>query len=244
MYLQIECVTLRKVKYSDKADILAAWSPQLGRVSLMLNAGAGKESRRRRALTMPLSLIGATVDVRPGKDILTVKEMRAAAVTPTVSSHPLKASIAMFVAEVLTTVLRESGQGDTATWEFIKQSVSGLEALENNISLANYPLWFLYRLCEATGVQPDAATYMPGRLLDLREGVYRVSAPLHSLYLNDADSRFASLFSRITIRHLHKLRLDNMQRHRALETLIGYFGLHHTPLNNLRSLPVLQALFH
>lgn len=242
MYTKIDAVALRTIKYSDRTNILAVWSQQLGRLSLALNAGSGAESRRRRALTMPMSLIEVWVDVRPGRDIHNIRDLRAAAVTPSLAADPVKAAIAMFMAEVLGVTLSESAGEDAATWNFIRPAVTNLDQCRSARALANYPLWFLYGLCVLTGIEPDFASYRPGSVLDLQEGIFRTAAPLHSRYLTPDESRFSTILPRLTVRHLAHVALDSATRQRTMDMLILYFGMHQKNLNNLKTLPILHTL--
>jgi DNA repair protein RecO (recombination protein O) len=243
MYQKVSGVALRTIKYSDKNSILLAWTAELGRVSLLMPAGAGAESRRRRALSMPLSLFEAQVDVRPGRDIMTMRDMRAAAVTPSLSAHPVKITLAMFLAEVLSAVLNENGQADPVMWQFISESVIDLDVADDE-HLANFHLLFLYRLGVLLGIEPDVSTWQPGRVFDLVDGIFRVGAPLHGKYIESTEAQAIIALSRLTPRTASLLKLTHSQRTRLLDGILQYYSLHHAQLGNLRSLDIVRTLCH
>ncbi len=243
MYQKVTGVALRTVKYSDRNSILLAWTAELGRVSLLMPAGSGAESRRRRALTMPMSLFEGQVDVRPDRDIMAVRDMRAAAVTPELSAHPVKATLAMFLAEVLLAVLNENGQADAVMWQFISESVVELDRADDE-HLANFHLLFLYRLGVLLGIEPDVTTWQPGRVFDLVDGIFRNGAPLHGRYIEAGEAQAIIALSRLTPRTASLLKLTREQRTRLLEGILQYYSLHHAQLGNLRSLEIVRAVCH
>ena len=243
MYKHIRAVALRTVRYNDTKAILTAWSAELGRISLLMPATDSRESRRRRALTMPMSLFEGEVDVRPGRDILSVRDMRAAAVTPSLSADFGKATVAMFMAECLDSMLREAAVGDEALWELIRETVTGLDLSTDPAAIANTHLWFLYRLCALTGVEPDSATYRPGRLFDLRSGTFRDSAPGHTDYVEAAQAPFLVALARLTPRTLHLMHLTADARNAALDLILRYCSLHALTPGPLNTLSVLRSLF-
>lgn len=241
MYQKISGVALRTIKYNERNSILSAWTAELGRVSLLMPAGAGAESRRRRALTMPLSLFEGQVDVRPGREIMPVRDMRAAAITPSLSSHPIKITIAMFLAEVLSAVLNEYGQADAAMWQFISESITSLDSADDG-QLANFHLLFLYRLGILLGIEPDVSTWQQGHTFDLVDGIFRAGAPTHGKYIESAEANAIIALSRLTFRTLHLLRLTHDQRTRLLDGILQYYTLHYASLGNLRSLEIVRTL--
>ncbi len=243
MYEKVRGVALRTIKYNERNSILLAWTAELGRVSLLMPAGSGVESRRRRALSMPLSLFDGQVDVRPGRDIFTIRDMRAAVVTPSLSSHPIKTALAMFLAEVLLGVLNENGQSDLPMWQLISESVVELDMADDE-QLANFHLLFLYRLGVLLGIEPDISTWQEGRVFDLVDGIFRTGAPVHGKYIESTEAQAIIALSRLTYRTLSLLRLTHSQRTRLLDGILQYYSLHHASLANLRSLEIVRALCH
>lgn len=243
MFKSIRGVALRTVRYNDRNSILTAWTAELGRTALLMPDGAGRESRRRRALTMPLSLFEGQVDVRPGREIMTVRDMRPLAVTTALSAHPVKAALAMFLAEVLQAVLRDAGQADPVLWRLIHDTVTALDRAPDR-ALANFHLWFLYRLGVVIGIEPDTSTFERGRVFDMADGIFRDSAPGHADYVEAAEARIVVILGRLSERSLPLLRMSSERRSRALDGILRYYTLHHSPLNALHSLPVLRTLLH
>lgn len=238
----IRAVALRTVKYNDSSSILSAWSAELGRISILMPAATSRESRRRRALTMPLSLFEGEADLRPGREIINMRDMRASVIAPTLTSNPVKVTLAMFLADVLESLLRTDAMGDETLYAVIADSVRALDSLRNPRALANFHLWFLYRLTVAMGIEPDVGDYAPHRVFDMRAACYRPSAPAHTDWLTGAESAYPRTVSRMTARTLARWSLTAAQRSQALDLTIKYFALHNLPLTPLRTLPVLRTI--
>ena len=242
MFQTLRCVALRTIKYDDRRSIVTAWSDELGRVSLLVPAGASREARRRRAIMMPLGLFTGEADVRPGRDILSIRDVRPLEITPTLSADPSKAVVVMFLTEVLERLLRATGP-DRALSAFIFDSVRALDSITRPRGVANFPVVFLYRMGHFLGIEPDASDWRPGRLLDLLEGVYRDTPPVHGRYLEAAPSRVAAMLARLDYGRASRLGLPLELRREILKTLIIYYGLHHASLDGLNSLDVAADIF-
>ncbi|MDE6459672.1 MAG: DNA repair protein RecO [Paramuribaculum sp.] len=241
MLQKIHIICLRTVRYSDTANILSAYSLENGRVSFLINDGKGRESSRRRALTQPLSLLECVADVRPGRDISRLSELRALSPLTAIRTNPVKCSLAIFIAEVLTSLLRESNR-DEAVWRYIEQSVLALDEVEA-ARAANFHLWFLYGMGRCLGVSPDASGYYPGMVFDIDGGVFRKSAPLHRNYVSAERSGAVALLERMTLENMHLFRFTREQRGEVLDGILHFLSIHHAPLSGLKSLDVLRALF-
>lgn len=247
MYSQIKAVALRTIRHNDRSSILTAWSPELGRLSLLMPAGNGPEARRRRALTMPLALFECEADLRPGRDLTAVRDVKAwgpdGLPAPDVSSGPLRSSVAMFVAEVLGVVTRE-GDPDPLLWDLIVLTAYRIAASPGR-ELAALPVAFLIRLACVLGIEPDVAQWQPGRGLDLLEGTFRSTRALHDHWLDAGGSRVLVMAVKAWGDYTHLgLRIgDRGIRAQLLDGIVAYYSLHHYRLDKLKSLDVLRAVF-
>lgn len=242
MYTTVHGIALRTVRYNDTSSILTAWTAEHGRLSLLMPAAGSRESRRRRALTMPFSLFCCQVDLRPDRHIFSVRDMRPEVVAADITANPVKATVAIFLADALDSLLRMDALGDPALWALLRNAVTALDRVRRPAAIANFHLWFLYRLGAVMGIEPDVTDYRPGYIFDLVGASYRPSAPGHSHYVEAAEAAMPYVLSRLQPRTLHRLRLTAAQRNRALDTIIQYYTLHNMPLGNLQSLAVLRSM--
>lgn len=246
MYTSLQAVALRTVRHNDRSSILTAWSPVMGRLSLVMPAGNGPESRRRRALTMPLCLFEGEVDVRPGRELHTVRDIRRCDFSKGASdlaSHPVRATVAMFLAEVLSVVTRE-GDADRRLWSLIVET-NGRIATGNGVALSNLPVMFLMRLASCLGIDPDFGEMKSGMGFDMAEGIFRVTRPMHDHWVAPEETRVTAAVWKLAegYRHISLVRLPRSVRRKILNGIIRYYVLHHYPLDRLRSLDILKTVF-
>ncbi|MDE6109596.1 MAG: DNA repair protein RecO C-terminal domain-containing protein [Muribaculaceae bacterium] len=243
MYDTIHCLCLRLVRHDDASSILTAWSAERGRVAVSIPAGAGREAQRRRALAAPLALVEGVVVSRPGREVLRLRDMRPWAVTSSVRSHPVKAAVALFLADVLEGVLRTT-VADEQLSRFLFDAVQLLEGLTRPAAVANFHLWFLRALATFTGIAPDFGSWRPGRVFDMAEAVFRATPPLHGRYLDPEQAAAVHILGRLTPANMGRLRLNRDTRRRLLEGILEYYALHGAlPAGASRSLAVLRTLF-
>lgn len=240
MYQQLHCVALRTIKYSDRHSILSAYSLELGRVSFLVPAGKGREAVRRRALFMPLSLFECVADVRSSRDIFTMREPKVMVALQGLHSHPLKGAMAMFIADLLNAVLRES-QSDNATFSFLYDAITRLDTQSEGI--ANFHLCFLYRLGRYIGIEPDVTTFNDGAVFDMVDGRFRLSPPLHRKFLVADDAKVVARLSRMTFDNMRHYKFNRTQRNDLLDKILEYYTIHYSSLSQLQSLDVLRTLF-
>ena len=148
----------------------------------------------------------------------------------------------MFISEALEHILRESPP-DVMLTDFIFDSVIRLDAMRRAVGVANFPVLFLYKLGLFLGIAPDTGEWAPGRLFDMTEGRYRVSAPTHGRWLDASDSKAVVLLHRMSFAASERIGISRAVRRRMLDGIMEYYGMHHTPLNNLKSLPVVSEIF-
>lgn len=241
MLTPIHCITLSTVRYNDRNNIVAVYSLENGRMSLLVSAGNSREARRRRALMMPMSLLECVADIRPGRDIVNIDDVRQSAVFAELHTNPYKMAVAMFMAEFLGVVLRES-PADSHLFSYVSYALRVLDGADDR-GTANFLPVFLYRLAHFLGIEPDTGTYQAGTVFDMADGIFRSSVPLHGRYLDPRESAWLNIFSRVSWKSMSRLRLNKHGRRRAIAVAMEYYTLHFASLSNLNSPAVLEGLF-
>ncbi len=240
MYQNLQCIILRSLRYNDRHQIVTAYSRQLGRISFLNPSGSGREAVRRRALMMPLSCVDCTADVRPGKELLTIRDVSRLGGYD-FSDNPLKSVTALFIADFLNSTLK-TAQADEALFQYITNSIDGL-GKATGTSLANFHIAFMIGMQFFMGIEPDCTTYRRGCLFDMADGVFRTTAPLHGKYLGREESAFAYQLSRMTQRNMGLFKMSRAQRNRAVDVILEFYSIHLGNLRDLQSLEVVRSLF-
>lgn len=234
----IQIVVIRKIKHSDSHSILRAYSRQLGTVAFAVREGKTAEAGRRRALSMPLTVLECVAVKRQGSELMSMSEPRAIFQSIGIRLHPAKNAIALFMAETLGVVLHDSPP-DVLLFDFLCRAVELLDTLPAH-RVANFHICFLIHLAAMLGIAPDFGDYTRGRVFDLIDGRFRSSAPLHGQFLSTADSAAAALLGRITFANMHLYKYTRAQRNEVLDHILRYYEMHYTAMRTLKSPEVLR----
>ena len=239
MFEPLNCIALRTIKHSDRHSILIAYTRQHGRIALALPAGNSRNAVRLRALSMPLGRFDCIADIRPGRDIYSIRDARP--VSPSPSLAPAKGAISLFMADVLSALLREPEQ-DTNLYDFITHSTEALNSASEK-QCPNIHLCFLLRLQHFLGIEPDWSTYSDGAVFDLNDGIFRSTPPLHGRFLPTTEAAEASRLRRMNFRNARYFIMSRFQRNTVLERLLQYYQIHFPGIGKMHSLTVLRTLF-
>lgn len=240
--MKIRFIALRVTRYNDRQNILTAYSRELGRVSLAVPAGRGREAARLKALSMPLRLVECEADPRAGREIMPLRQAVAVETGGSVWSNPLKQMLAMFLAEVVAVVTREDAAADEGLYDYLEGTVRVLGLMRDD-RLGNFHICFLCHLGRMMGVEPDITTWREGYLLDMRDGQWRQSMPIHGDALTHEESLLAARLSRMTFANQHIYRFNRQERAQTLDLLMRYLSIHLAPLSGVKSLEVLRSMF-
>jgi len=239
MFENLNCIALRTVKYSDSKSILTAFSRQHGRIGLLLPATNTPAAARKRALALPMARFDCTVDIKPGRMLHSMRDMRRAGGIP--SASPVKGALSMFAADMLASLLREP-QTDEQLWNFLEQWIECLAGADAPAT-ANMHICFLVRLMHFMGIEPDWSTYRPGSVFDLNDGIFRAVPPLHRRFLPPSEAAAAFGLRRINHRTARLYAMGRTDRNAILDRLLRYYQIHFPSLGTLNSLSVLRSLF-
>lgn len=238
MATPIHGIALRTVRHNERNDILTLYTAESGRMSVIVSAGTSAASRRRRALTMPLSLVECVVMDRPGRNLNPIRDLRPTLPLPELHTDPRRMSVAMFTAETLWHILPE-GDADKSLWRFLADAVTFLDATPD--SVANFHLALLMGIGHYLGIAPDTASYRPGRIFDMAGGRFLDTPPTaHGHWLEAGDAAALHSLQRITLTNSHLFEMTRAERQRALDLTLQYYSMHYAPLSRLKSLDILR----
>lgn len=242
MILSTRAIVLGKQAYSDSFCIAHLFTEAVGMVSyrIPLNQSSRKsKAGQLRRLINPLSELNLVVEHRDGRTLQEIKEAEYATIRLDILSHPTKLSMAHFLSEVLTHILRET-PGEESLFTYITNSLDILE--HSSEGVANFHLAFLYQLLHHVGIAPRDyySPYAKG-WFDLAESRYMDRAPL-SPSIPPQEAAFLPLFARISYRNMRFFRFSVSERRGILHYLLTYYSLHFSHVGNLSSPDVLAQL--
>jgi DNA repair protein RecO (recombination protein O) len=189
---------------------------------------------------MPLSVIDMEMESRHGKELHRLREVRLCFPPGQLLSNPVKNALALFLAEVLFRVLRET-EPDARLFHFLYHSIHLLENAGEGI--ANFHLVFLLHLLRYMGISPNTDTWQDGSCFDMQNGVFSPSPPLHTYYLDQTESRILAGLFRISYENMALYAFSRRDRVDILQKILTYYRLHLPEFGEIKSLPILQTLF-
>ncbi|WP_294070687.1 DNA repair protein RecO [Proteiniphilum sp. UBA1028] len=225
--------------YNDIYGIVQVFTRDFGRVSYLLPRSYGKKSKLKMSLFFPLSVLDLEVEHLPLRELHRLKEAERQFPLYDLCTNMTKISVAFFLSEFLSRVLRESDHNESA-FDFMKNSVEALEAAEKGV--ANFHLAFMFGLTRFLGIYPNVKWEGKHRFFDLMHGEFVKNMPQHSHYLNGTQSDFLVLLQRMNYSNMHLFRLSRNNRNTIVDYLLEYYRLHIYDFPPLKSIDILREL--
>ncbi|MDU1889209.1 MAG: DNA repair protein RecO [Dysgonomonas sp.] len=240
MFHKTKGLVLSTINYSDKYILAQIFTESFGRVTYMVPKSKGKTSKVPRSLFAPLAILDMDVEHQTSRDIQRIREARADFFSYGISADLAKTSMAFFLSEFLSRVLRDTNDSQLL-FNYLEQSVHILEMADN--SIANYHLVFMLKLSHFMGFYPNLEEYRMNDLFDMINGEFVMYQPLHKHFLNRTDSKALSLLARISYENMHRFVFSRQDRLNIVNKILEYYRLHLYDFPALKSLDVLHELF-
>ena len=232
-------IVLGTSPYNDIYGIAQVFTRDYGRVSYLLPRSHGKKSNLKTSLFFPLSVLNLEVEHLPLRDVHRLREAERQFPLYDLCTNMTKVSLAFFLSEFLSRVLRESDNNEP-TFDFVKNSVETLEAAEKG--LANFHLAFMFGLTRFLGIYPNVEWVGRNCFFDLLQGEFVLNMPMHAHYLNREQSAYLVLLQRMNYGNMHLFRLSRNNRNDIVDYLLEYYRLHMYDFPPLKSIDILREL--
>lgn len=239
MFHKTQGIVLSNVRYNDRYTIAHVFTRDFGKVSYLLPKSRGRKSKLNNMLFSPLAILNLEVEHLPLREIQRLKEAEREALLYEMGTDVTKVSLAFFLSEFLSKVLRET-DGNGFLFDYIKSSIEILE--KSDRGLANFHLSFLLGLTRFMGIYPNLDNYRKEHYFDLLHGEFVKRAPLYNHYLRKQESNYLMLLSRMNFRNMHLYKMSRNDRNAAIDYLLDYYRLHLYDFYSLKSLEVLREI--
>ncbi len=221
-------VALSYIRYRETSIIARVYTEEYGLQSYIVNGVRSAKSKTNKiALYQPLTLLEMVVYYKEDRDLHRISEVKTNFPFQSLPFEVAKASMAMFVTEMLTKTLKEE-TGNPILFKFLMESVLFLEQARTNYE--NFHLAFLLKLTTFLGFGPENAREFENQL---RENSYPF------LPDNDMD-RGLNVLIRSPLGT--PAILSRAQRNELLDALVAYYRIHVDSLGEVKSLPVLREV--
>ena len=215
MLTKTQAIVLHSLKYGETRLIVDMFTRSMGRQSFIVSIPKSTKAKIKKQLFQPLSILELEFDSRPKVQLQKLADVRLALPFSSIPFHAHKLSISLFLAEFLYYALRGE-QENELLFDYVANSLLWLDGQQDRFS--NFHLVFLMRLSRFLGFYPNLDHYQSGDYFDLRESMFQSAPPVHRDFLYD--------------------------RNRLLEVTLKYYRLHLPDFPELKSVSVLQELYH
>ncbi len=237
-----EAIMLSTAKYGDNKLIINTYTRECGRMAFAVTIPA----TRNKASALPYCQPLFQNEIEYTGTSTPTGIHRASRITPghtymTIPFDQAKMSVVMFLAEILTKTLTYSEKNDDM-YDYIATSLRLLD--DRDFKGSNFHIKFLMQLAKYMGFYPANrySEYRPcfdlsrSMFVENKLGVKHLITPPYGLIFSQMlDKDFISC---------EAITLNGNSRSYLLEKVLDYYRYHFETLDNIKSLEVLQQIFH
>jgi len=227
-------ILLKRIPYSETSLVLTVFTLSEGKKSFLFQGAKKKKGN----VLLPLSPIELTYFQRDDSQLAKISETTLLHTFESVPFHPIKSTIVFFEVEVLQSILHE-GVKDEQLFRFI---VHELCWLDGNLSLTNYPVFWLLELTKYLGFFPFKPTNKTP-FFDLVNGHFLGSAPMHTNYKNGIEVELLSEFIGLTKDELLQADIPKKYRKNCLSILTEFYKFHIPNFNLKDSIAIIESIW-
>lgn len=240
MLIQTRGIVLHRSAYTDRYNIVHLYTEEYGRLGLLLSNGHTRRSGQISRALLPLSEVEFIGDMKRGRQLATIKELRLYCPNTNLHLHPAKSSQSIFLSEVLYRILSEEAMPDADLYSFLSQSFAFLDRATEGI--ANFYLCFCYHLLRYLAIEPSITleALQPTLWFDLGEAQFTATPSLSNQAIPPHWCQYLYTFSRINYNNMHAYRYNREQRAIIIDFLLLYYRLHLPSFGAIKSLEVLR----
>lgn len=239
MLIETRAIVLHRTAYSDRYSIVHIYSEQYGRMGLLVSNSRSRKSRPL-ALLSPLAEVDIVGELKQGKSLATVTEVRLYNPNHQIQMNPIKCSQGIFLGELLYRVLTHE-EPDEELYRFLSLSMQILHGIE--MGVANFYLTFTYHLLRYLAIAPSINRQLVANSMwfDLREASYTAMPGIQTQAIPPQYMLALQRFSRITYQNMHLFRYNREDRRIIIDYLLLYYRIHLPPFGPIKSLDVLRG---
>ena len=232
-------VVLNTVKYGDRGLIVQLLTSSHGRQSYMVQGVGSRRAGQKMALFQPMFALEFEGLESSKMQMHRFGEVHTGVVLQSTPFDVKKSTIALFMAEVLHRLVKES-EANEMLFDFVWGSIEALDAATEGV--ANFHLWFLSHLCRLLGFSPGNE-YMPDAWFNIAEGLYTLQEPPREYRISQENALILRDMLECDVRYLSEVGLNRHQRVDFLDALLAYYAYHLDTIHSVQSIRILQEVF-
>jgi len=233
-------IILNQIKYTDSGIVARIYTRKFGRQAFLIRGMRNRKAGKHNILFQPMFILDLEMTYKASREMQTLKEFSVSFTPFDIYSNIKKSCVAIFLGEVLTSVLKEESLHEEL-FDYIEESIIYFENCKEGY--ANFHISFLAGLSSFLGFEPGSRTDSNDSFFDMTNGVFVPIPPVHGNYANEEVSNILAAFFVASYDNAMHIILTGVQRNEVLETLVRYYSLHLPGLKKINSLEVLKEVF-
>ncbi|TBW27837.1 DNA repair protein RecO [Gramella sp. KN1008] len=238
MLTHTQAIVISALKYGEADLIVKAYTLSDGLKTYMLkNVLKSKKGKFRASMFQSLTRLEIIANHRGADRMEYLKDAKVANNYMSIYTHPVKMTMAIFLAEMLKNTIREE-EGNPALFNYLEYSFEFLDTTER---IANFHLVFLLNLTKYLGFQPEQEKNdFP--VFNLLEGVFQ-EIPINDYCIEGKNVDVLKKLLGIDFDALEHIKMNKATRNEFLNMLLLYYELHIEGFHKPKSLSVLKEIF-
>lgn len=235
MTIKTRAMVISSISYGDHSKILRLYTQTSGIKSFIIK-GIHTKKNKIQSLIFPLNQVEIIFEDR-GNELNYLQSIQSHIYYQTISQNPIKATMVMFISEILNAVLKEE-ESNPKMYLFLEKSMISLD--EKMDFYSDFHLWFLLQLSSHLGFYPHVEMDYP--YFDLTSGSSSQSE-ISGIELRDQRLDLLKELIGLNFPNQNKNQFNQAQRKEILEILINYYELQLSAFKRPKSLEILQEVF-
>jgi DNA repair protein RecO (recombination protein O) len=233
-------IVLHQIKYTDSGIVVQMYTRKFGRQSFLIKGMRKRKTGKHNILFQPMFILDLELYYKATREMQTLKEFSVYFTPFDIYATIKKSSVAIFLGEVLTSVLKEESPHDEM-FDYIEKSIIYFE--ESREGYANFHIGFLAGLSSFLGFEPGPRSDNNDIFFDMVNGIFVPVPPVHGNYANEVITNILADFFVASYDTISQISLTGKIRNDVLETLVRYYSLHLPGLKRIKSLDILKEVF-
>jgi DNA repair protein RecO (recombination protein O) len=234
-------IVLHQIKYTDSGIVSQMYTRKFGRQSFLVKGMRNRKTGKHNILFQPMFILDLELYYKASREMQSLKEFSVFFTPYDIYSNIKKSCVALFLGEVLTSVLKEESPHEEL-FDYIEESILYFENCKEGF--ANFHIGFLAGLSSFLGFEPGPRMEKENLYFDMLNGIFVPIPPVHGNYANEEISNILARFFESSYDSISKISLTGNIRNDVLETLVRFYSLHLPGLKKIKSLDVLKDVFN
>jgi DNA repair protein RecO (recombination protein O) len=234
-------IVLHHFSYGETSVIAKIFTREAGLQSFIVPGVRKVRARIHQNLFQPLTQVDMVIYRKERGGLQQIREINCPGPWQSIPYEITKTSIAIFLAEILSGVVKESDPSP-AMFDFAREGLEFLDQSDGRI--ANFHLVFLLQLSSHLGFFPRSNFDAHHCFFNLAEGLYQTVFYGPEICLDKELSRQFNTLSKCGFGDLEGIHLKPNQRKALLHKTIDYYRFHMEGLKEIKSHLVLESVLH